>query len=48
MQKDFTPKTLDQYGIGTHIPSILRGVPSLSSGSLDKLFELQDKVHKLS
>ena len=38
------PKTLDQYGIGTHIPSILRGVPSLSTTTMDKLFLLQDKV----
>lgn len=44
LEEQLFSKTLDQYGIGTHIPSILRGVPSLTTDDLIQLFKLQDKV----
>ena len=44
---EVVPKTLDQYGIGTRIPSILRGVPTLSVDNLTQLMELQNKVKRI-
>ena len=41
------PKTLDEYGIGTRIPSILQGKPSLSVDNLKQLMELQNKVFEM-